>query len=243
MRAVTIHNELNELSRSCVLSRAVTFMRAVTSTTSCHDTQRARWNYWACRKYCVLTMMTGACRGMYRSSVRKWLHPKSVIPQGSHVPEDLPGAMHTLLTHEGRGQATADFIVPANLLPLYLACSVYVKSTKPHFQALKRCSHCTIPMGMGAGTGASLGARISMTNTGQAPSADAEFDANFAVVARSASTRPPFKHRHTQEHTFQHPKQIKDVFFPFRLLVFQPLLGAVRLHSLCSNTHKRIHMF
>ena len=37
--------------------------------------------------------------------------------------------------------------------------------------------------------------------------------------------------------TFRHPKLFKDVYFPFLLIVFQPLLGAVLLHSLCCNTH------
>ena len=37
--------------------------------------------------------------------------------------------------------------------------------------------------------------------------------------------------------TFRHPKLFKDVFFPFVLIVFQPLLGAVLLHSLCCNAH------
>ena len=41
-------------------------------------------------------------------------------------------------------------------------------------------------------------------------------------------------HIHTL--TFRHPKLFKDVFFPFVLIVFQPLLGAVFLHSLCCNT-------
>ena len=36
--------------------------------------------------------------------------------------------------------------------------------------------------------------------------------------------------------TFRHPALVKDVFLPFRLIVFQPLLGAVLLHSLCWNT-------
>ena len=34
----------------------------------------------------------------------------------------------------------------------------------------------------------------------------------------------------------RHPKLFKDFFFPFVLIVFQPLLGAVLLHSLCCNT-------
>ena len=36
--------------------------------------------------------------------------------------------------------------------------------------------------------------------------------------------------------TFRHLKLFKDVFFPFVLIVIQPLLGAVLLHSLCCNT-------
>ena len=38
-------------------------------------------------------------------------------------------------------------------------------------------------------------------------------------------------------YTHGHPKLFKDVFFPFVLIVIQPLLGAVLLHSLCCNTH------
>ena len=38
--------------------------------------------------------------------------------------------------------------------------------------------------------------------------------------------------------TFRHPRLIKGVFFTFGLIVFQPLLGAVLLHSLCCNTHR-----
>ena len=34
----------------------------------------------------------------------------------------------------------------------------------------------------------------------------------------------------------RHPKLFKDGCFPFVLTVFQPLLGAVLLHSLCCNT-------
>ena len=37
---------------------------------------------------------------------------------------------------------------------------------------------------------------------------------------------------------FQRPKLFKEVFFPFRLIVFQPLLHAVLLHSVSCNTHK-----
>ena len=36
---------------------------------------------------------------------------------------------------------------------------------------------------------------------------------------------------------WRHPTLFKDVSFPFVLIVFQPLLGAVLLHSLCCNTH------
>ena len=36
---------------------------------------------------------------------------------------------------------------------------------------------------------------------------------------------------------FRHPKLFKDVFFAVVLIVIQPLLGAVLLHSLCCNTH------
>ena len=36
--------------------------------------------------------------------------------------------------------------------------------------------------------------------------------------------------------SFRHPKLFKDVFSPFVLIVIQPLLGAVLLHSLCCNT-------
>ena len=40
--------------------------------------------------------------------------------------------------------------------------------------------------------------------------------------------------------TFQRQKLIKDVPFPFRLTVFQPLLGAVLLlHSMLLHTRKR----
>ena len=38
--------------------------------------------------------------------------------------------------------------------------------------------------------------------------------------------------------TFRHPKLIKDVSFTFGLIVFQPLLDAVLLHSLCCNTYR-----
>ena len=37
--------------------------------------------------------------------------------------------------------------------------------------------------------------------------------------------------------TFRHPKLIKDVFLTLRLIVLQPLLGAVLLHSLSCNAH------
>ena len=37
--------------------------------------------------------------------------------------------------------------------------------------------------------------------------------------------------------TRMHLNLIKYVLLPFRPIVFQPLLGAVLLHSLCSNTH------
>ena len=37
--------------------------------------------------------------------------------------------------------------------------------------------------------------------------------------------------------TFWHPRLVKGVFFTFGLIVFQPLLGAVLLHSLSCNTH------
>ena len=40
-------------------------------------------------------------------------------------------------------------------------------------------------------------------------------------------------HTHTQRYD---PKLFKDVFFPFVLIVIQPLLGAVLLHSLRCNT-------
>ena len=37
--------------------------------------------------------------------------------------------------------------------------------------------------------------------------------------------------------TFQHPKCIKGAFFPFTVIVFQHLLGAVLSHFQCWNTH------
>ena len=42
-----------------------------------------------------------------------------------------------------------------------------------------------------------------------------------------------------QAQTLAHTRSVpfKDVFFPFVLIVFQPLLGAVLLLSLCCNTH------
>ena len=36
---------------------------------------------------------------------------------------------------------------------------------------------------------------------------------------------------------FRHPKLFKDVFFAYVLIVIQPLLGDVLVHSLCCNTH------
>ena len=55
----------------------------------------------------------------------------------------------------------------------------------------------------------------------------------------------PATHTHTNLVLFfyivyvvTHTRDIfKDVFFPFVLIVFQPLLGAVLLHFLCCNTH------
>ena len=41
--------------------------------------------------------------------------------------------------------------------------------------------------------------------------------------------------RYTNTHT-RHPRLFKDVFFAYVLIVFQPLLGAVLVHSLCCNT-------
>ena len=40
-------------------------------------------------------------------------------------------------------------------------------------------------------------------------------------------------HMHARAHTHTHA-------IPFVLIVFQPLLGAILLHSLCCNTHTRI---
>jgi hypothetical protein len=50
--------------------------------------------------------------------------------------------------------------------------------------------------------------------------------------------------RYAHMHTCTHPKLFKDVFFAYVLIVIQPLLGAVLVHSLCCNTHTRIpHIF
>ena len=43
--------------------------------------------------------------------------------------------------------------------------------------------------------------------------------------------------------TFRHPKLFKDVFFPSVLIVIQPLLCAVLLHSLCCNIHINMHSY
>ena len=50
-------------------------------------------------------------------------------------------------------------------------------------------------------------------------------------------------HTHTCVHTIiRHPKLFKDVCFASVLIVFQPLLGAVLLHSLCYNIHTIISL-
>ena len=41
----------------------------------------------------------------------------------------------------------------------------------------------------------------------------------------------------THTYIFRHPELFKDVFFAYVLIVIQPLLGAVLVHSLCCNAH------
>ena len=43
-------------------------------------------------------------------------------------------------------------------------------------------------------------------------------------------------HTHTHSHTLN-PRLFKDVFIAYVLIIFQPLLGAVLVHSVCCNTH------
>ena len=64
----------------------------------------------------------------------------------------------------------------------------------------------------------------------------------FVVFIRLTAT-----HTHTHTHNgasiLRHPKLFKDVFFPFVLIVIQPLLGAVLLHTLCCNSHNGASIF
>ena len=55
----------------------------------------------------------------------------------------------------------------------------------------------------------------------------------FSNAAHPHTTHAPLS---VQVLIFRHPKLFKDAFFPFVLIVIQPLLGAVLLHSLCCNT-------
>jgi len=119
---------------------------------------------------------------MYRASAIKWLHPTAAVPRNSAVRDDLGGAMHTPLAPARHGRSVT-FSVPANLLPLHLGCSLYIGGDDPHFEGPKRGSHCTVPMGMGAGDARVLGARV-LPGTG----AGETVAANFALVSRIAST-------------------------------------------------------
>lgn len=157
---------------------------------NCEHVALSRWVCAACTMASCVARVS--CRGLYRSSVSaEWLYPDEVIPAGSTVQESLK-AVHTPLVpvHESRarsGPRSAQIRVPKGALPAFLAFSVYVPA--PEGGAFLRLQHGTfasVPLGVGIGAPAPLGATI-LARDGDA--AAAAVTVNFAVTSRHAGAR------------------------------------------------------
>jgi hypothetical protein len=101
--------------------------------------------------------------------------------------------VHTPLlpVHDSRAQTgprSAQFHIPRSTLPAFLAFKVYIAEPEgPYFKRLMHGSFASLPLGVGVGAPAPLGAAVVSQQSGEPEEPVA---VNFAVTSRHACALP-----------------------------------------------------
>jgi len=123
--------------------------------------------------------------GVYRSTVKQWLHPKSMVPPGS-AKDEVTGAMRSPMMRQGDGRFRLEFNIPGDMAPVTLACTACKAlpgdtAGKVAYTQLLSGLHCAIPIAMAPGKPGPLGATVERGDNGKSR-------VHFAVVSRTAAT-------------------------------------------------------